>query len=306
MAGMFTNTSPIHAADTAAAVSVPVTMTVTATVANNKRMPDINQNDIVVRQGKARLDVTNWVPARGDRAGLDLFILIDDSIDFRVGGQFDDLRAFIDAQPPTTSIGVGYMRNATVQVVQDFTANHVLAAGALRLPLGSPGALGSPYLSVVDLMKRWPQGDNRREVLMITDGIDRARHHLGWHRGLSIYPDADMAGTVAQRTGTIIHTIYAPGADPFRRNYARSTNGQMNLARLSDKTGGSSFFLGLHGPVSFRPYLDSLQQILDNQYLLSFSATAGKRAGLQYITLGTEVAGVELATHNSVWVPAAK
>jgi hypothetical protein len=80
----------------------------------------------------------------------------------------------------------------------------------------------------------------------------------------------------------------------------------MNSARLSDSTGGESFFLGLHSPVSIKPYLDALQQIFDNQYLLSFSATPGKKAGLQSVKLSTEVAGVELSSHDAVWVPAAK
>ena len=49
----------------------------------------------------------------------------------------DDLKTFINAQPSTTLVGVGYMRNATVQIVQDLTTDHAAAAKALRLPLGS-------------------------------------------------------------------------------------------------------------------------------------------------------------------------
>jgi hypothetical protein len=84
------------------------------------------------------------------------------------------------------------MRNATVQIAQNFTNDHAAAAKALRLPTGSTGAYGSPYLSVIDLIKRWPEHTNRREVIMITDGIDRARRGLG-SRGLSpISPDVDL------------------------------------------------------------------------------------------------------------------
>lgn len=306
MVGMLTGIAPTHAAGGNATSTVPVSLTVTANVANNKRMPNLDQSDILVKKGKDRLQVTNWVPARGNRAGLDLFILIDDSVDPRIGLQFDDLRAFIQAQPATTSVGIGYMNNARVQVVQDLTTDHARAANALRLPLGYPGAYGSPYLSVVDLMKRWPGNENRHEVLMLTDGIDRARRHLGWHRGLNTFPDADTASKVAQKTGTIIYTIYAPGASHLRRNYWEATNGQMNSAILSDRTGGQSYYLGLQGPVTIKPYLDALQQSLDNQYLLSVSVTPAKKAGLQNVRLSTEVAGVELSTHDAVWVPAAR
>jgi hypothetical protein len=146
---MFASGASAGAADVATNATVPITMTVTANVADNRRMPEISQNDVIVRQGKSRLEVTEWVPARGERAGLELFILIDDAADSRIGLQYDDLRAFINAQPASTLVGVGYMRNATVQIAQDLTTNHDLAAQALRLPFGYPGVYGSPYLSAV-------------------------------------------------------------------------------------------------------------------------------------------------------------
>jgi hypothetical protein len=295
---------PLNAQDTAAA-TVPVKMTVTVNVANDKRMPEITQQDVVVKQGKERLKVTDWTSAQGDRAGLDLFLLIDDASDTSLGSHLDDLRAFINAQPSTTSVGVGYMSNATVQIVQNFTTDHAAAAKALRLPLGTVGAYGSPYLSVIDLMKRWPANENRREVVMVTDGIDRARRGIPG-RGLSINPDVDTAGDIAMRTGTIIHTIYNPGVGRLHRNYWEATKGQLGIAKLADVTGGESFYLGLQTPVSFTPYLDQLQKILDNQYLLTLSAHPGKKAGLQAVTLSTEVAGVEFAAPDAVWVPAAK
>jgi hypothetical protein len=284
------------------ATAVPVTMTVTASVPSDKRMPDLSQEDIAVTQGKQRLNVTEWVPAQGDYAGLELFILIDDSSNPGLGIHLDELKTFINAQPSTTLIGVGYMRNATVQVVQNLTTDHTAAANSLRLPLGSAGAYGSPYLSVVDLMKRWPATQNRREVLMVTDGIDRARRAMGRH-GLYTNPDVDSANQVAMRTGTIIHTIYAPGVGRLGRNYWEATNGQMGIAKLSDVTGGESFFLGLQQPVSFAPYLDQLQKILNNQYLLSFSAQPGKKAQLQNVSINTEVAGVDLSSADAVLVP---
>ena len=285
--------------------TVPVTMTVTANVVNNKRMPEISQQDVIVTQGKERLKVRGWVPAQGQYAGLDLFILIDDASDPSLGMHLDDLKTFINAQPSATLIGVGYMQNATVKVVQDLTTDHAAAAKALRLPLGSRGAYSSPYLSVIDLMNRWPSTDCRREILMVTDGVDRARRTLPW-RGLRINPDVDSASDVAMRTGTIIHTIYAPGVGRYRRNYWEATSGQMGIAKLSDVSGGESFFLGLETPVSFTPYLDQLQKILDNQYLLTVSAQAGTKTQLHNVTIDTEVAGVELASADAVWVPAAK
>lgn len=304
MLGAGTNIS--MAAGTATNAAVPVTMTVTANVAGNKRMPEITKDDIVVRQGKAQLKVTELAPARGDRAGLELFILIDDTADSRLSLHFDDLRAFINAQPSSTLVGVGYMSNATVRIAQDLTTDHNRAAHALRLPLGYPGAYGSPYLSVISLMKDWPASQNRREVLMITNGIGRERHRFGWHRGYRPDVDVDTASEVAQRTGTNIFSIYASGSRRFRGSYWESMNGQINLSRLADRTGGAAFYLGLHSPVTIQPYLSQLQTMLNNQYLLSFSTKPGKRAGLQAINLSTPVAGVDLSAHDAVWIAGGK
>jgi hypothetical protein len=295
---------PVQAQDGSSTTS-PVQMTVTVRVlGKNKRMPEVNREDIIVRQGKDRLQVTGWTPLGGDSSPLELFILIDDAARSSVSSQVGDLREFIYSLPRTTAVGVGYMRNGTVRVAQDLTTDHRQAVNSLRIPLGSPGVYGSPYLSAIDLMKRWPDSPNRREILMITDGIDRLH---GWpnRRGLDlISPDVSAASTVAQRTGTIIHSIYTRGVGWRGSNYWQVTNGQNAMAKLADETGGESFFLGVGEPVSFRPYLDRLQSSLDNRYRLEFSAVAGKKPGLQNVKLTTEVAGIELDSADSVWVAA--
>jgi hypothetical protein len=296
---------PLQAQERTSKATTPVQMTVTVRVlGENKRMPEVNREDVIVKQGKERLQVTGWTPLSGDERGLDLFILIDDSAHSSIGSQFDDLRGFISSLPANTSVGVGYMRNGTVQIAQDLTRNHNRAAESIRLPLGSSGAHGSPYLSAIDLMKRWPDSSNRREIVMITDGIDRFRGGSR-RRGLAfISPDVDSASAVAQRAGTIIHTIFTRGVGRRASNLWEITNGQNSMAKLSDETGGESFFLGTQNAVSFRPYLDSLQMGLGNRYLLEFNAVPGNKSGLQYVKLATEVAGVELDSADSVWVKA--
>lgn len=293
-----------HAADTSA-TTTPVQKTVSVRVlGDSKRMPEVNLEDVTVTQGKSDLQVTNWMPARGDRAGLELFILIDDAADSSFGNQINDVRSFINAQPETTSVGLGYMRNGTVQIVQNFTKDHAKVASSVRLPLGSVGAYGSPYLSVIDLMKRWPSSDNRREVLMITDGIDRARRTMVFRGLLDISPDVNSASVRAQKSGTIIHSIYTHGIGRKGRNFWEITNGQNSIAKLADETGGESYFLGTSSPVSMQPYLNDLQATLDNQYLIEFHAVRGKKPGLQSVKLNTAVAGIELNTADNVWVDA--
>ncbi len=194
------------------------------------------------------------------------------------------------------------MRDATVQITQNFTTDHSQAAKALRLPIASMGAFANPYLSVIDLMKRWPASSNRREVVLVSDGIDRFRR--GPRNFLFISPDVDSASSVAQRTGTIIDTIFTRGIGRLGRNFWAITNGQNSMAKLSEETGGDSFFLGTQNPVSFKPYLDEVQKDLESQYILEFQAIPGAKSGLQSVNLSTSVAGVELDSADSVWVEA--
>ena len=284
---------------------VAVRMVVTASGVDDGNLAEVSMRDVQVSQRRQPLKVTGWTPARGNNSGLNMFLLIDDASDRSLGSQLNELRDFITAQAPTTTVGVGYMRNATVQVVQDFTNDHAKAANAVRLPLGNTGAFGSPYLSVIDMMNRWPEHPSRRVIVMVTDGIDRSRGGPR-SRGLSTMPDVTRASDLAQRTGTLIYTLFSPGVGYRRRNFFEATNGQNGIARLSDESGAESFFLGVQAPVSFRPFLDRIQTALNNQYLLEFRAVPSGRAGLQSISVGTEVSGVELISADGVWVPAAQ
>ena len=284
---------------------VAVSMVVTASGVVDGSVPEVTMRDVQVSQRRQSLKVTGWTPARGNHAGLNMFLLIDDASDRSLGSQLNDLRDFINAQAPTTLVGVGYMRNATVQIAQDFTNDHAAVANAVRIPLGNTGAFGSPYLSAIDMMNRWPKHPSRRVIVMVTDGIDRARGGPR-SRNLSTMPDVTRASDLAQRTGTLIYTLFSPGVGSRRRNFFEATSGQNGIARLSDESGAESFFLGVQAPISFRPFLDRIQTALNNQYLLEFRAIPSGRAGLQSISVGTELSGVELISADGVWVQAAQ
>jgi VWFA-related protein len=297
---------PTWAKDHPATPPVPVKMLVTVQGAHGKKMPDLKREDIVVKQGNERFNVTQWTPATGEDGSLAFYILIDDAADTSLGGLLDDVRAFIEAQPATTLVGVGYMSNATVRIAQDLTNDHGKASQALRLPLGNPGAYGSPYLSLADLVKRWPDHPGRKEVLMITDGIDRFRGQYSRLSALSPSPDLDTASSVCQRAGIIVHSIYARGTGRRSRNIWILTGGQYGLGQLADETGGEAFFLGYENPVSFKPHLDQLQAILDNQYWLGFETKPGKKAELRSVDIDTEISGVDIHSADGVHVPAAQ
>jgi hypothetical protein len=240
------------------------------------------------------------VPATGENAALEFFILIDDSANATLATQFDDIRQFINSQPPTTKIGVAYMQNGTAQVVQNPTADHAQAAKSLRIPLGTPGVNASPYFSLTDLIKRWPTGSSRREVLMISDGID-----LYYGTGDLQDPYVDDAIEQAQRASVIVFAIYNPGAGHYARSFWRTNFGQLYLSRVADETGGESYYIGFTGPaVTFVPYVDDIEHRLSNQYLLTFLAKPEKKSGMQRVKLTTELPNTELVAADRVYVPA--
>ena len=288
----FATAAPVPAATDA------VTMTVTAVGKKQTTPPPIKKDDVELFQGKERMQVADW------RRGETLFIaiLIDDSLDRQVAGEWKDLKAFIDAQPQNTYVAVAYSRNGTAAVAQDFTNDHALAAKALRIPMGGGGAFTSPYLSLQDWLKRWPtSGGDRRSIIMISSGVD-------YFRGSFDPIDPDLESTIerAQKENINVWTIYYPDEGHVGRRQFRVFNAQSNLSRLSEETGAESFYLDFGVPVSLKQYFDEIQDHLNNQYLLTFNASGGGKKGkFERVRVATEIPNVEFITPSEVFLPAA-
>jgi len=282
-------------AQTNAAGSSLATFTVTV-VGKKQEAPPIARDDVQLFQGKERKQIADWKKSEQ----LALAIVIDDSIDVSAGGQWDYLREFITAQPPSTLIAVGYLRDNTVTIAQDFTPDHEAAAKALRVPLGR-GALGSsPYLSLIDLLKRWPENSGpRRSIIVVTPGID-------WFRGLGsgpIYPDVDTLIQRAERQNTNIWSIYYPSSGHRGRAFFLANQAQNNIDKVSEDSGAESYFLGFGTPVSIKPYLDEINMHLNNQYLLTFAGSGGAKGKFVGMKVKTELPDVEFMTPASVFLP---
>jgi hypothetical protein len=274
----------------------PVHMVITAEARHGNQVPVIRREDVQSYQERERAQVSDWLRLTGEHAGLQLFLLIDDSADTSLGSQIAELQRFISSQPASTATGLGYMHNGTVEIAQDLTKDHAAAAKAVRLPIGNGGAYGSTYLSIVDLIKRWPEGEVRREVVVISDGIDP----YGGTGPMNPYVDSAMEE--AQRAGIIVYAIYATGRD-YYGSWIR-TWGQNHLAQLAEESGGEAYFLGYDTPVSFQPYFEQINRRLANQYLLTFVARPGKKPGLHPIRVRTEVPNAALISATRVYIPA--
>ena len=310
----------VHPQAKAVSSSVQVHMVITdQSFTDNTEVPTLDAQNVTVKQGENTLKVNQVIPAKGDNAGLQLLILIDDTIDSSIGPNLDDIRNFVNAQPPSTGVGIAYMSNTTFRITQNFTSDHALAAKAVRIPLGRLSAMDSPYLSLISLVKSWPQQKTRREVLMISDGMDPLRSHTvspgfttpGASRGrtysksitrTTISPDADSASAICQRYGVIVHSIYATGAGRRGRNAWEAQLGQSGVAKITEETGGEYYSLGTSNAVSFKPYLERLQSVFNNQYYVEFQALPGKKEGLQRVDISSNLQNADIAAADNVWV----
>src|SRR6266853_6239830 len=287
-----------RAQDQATSSGALVRIVVTVEGKKDAAPPNLAPNDVLVYLENERMRVTDWTPVQNDRTGLELWLLIDDGTDTALGTRLEDLRRFVLEQPSTTHVGIGYLRNGTVQVQQKPTADHALAAKAIRLRLGQPGISASPYLALTDLIQKWPRADQVREVLMITSGVDP-----DYGPGPS-NPYLDRAIAVAQREGVVVHSIYFSSAGHLGHSLWQINWGQNYLSQLAEETGGELFWLGTSNPVSFAPYLNELNQHFSGQHILTFWAQGDP--GYRRVKLKTEVPHAALVGPSKIYVPSGK
>jgi hypothetical protein len=266
-----------------------VTVTPKAKHEMAKRVP---QEAVQVSSASRTAEITQWNWA--GNSSLQLLVLLDDSTGpGSFGRQLQDIKSFILALPPNTEVSVAYMQNGRAVPTQTFTSDHEAAAKALRLPLGTPGANGSPYFVISDVAKKWPATEPaaRREVLMISDGIDR-------YSGTRLFDPNDpyfqAAIQDAQRAGLIIYSIYYRGAGRLDRSLLETNNGQDYLVGISQATGGRCYLQGLGNPVTISPFLDDLSRRLENQYELGFLSTRNSKDRLTDVKVKIEIPGVEV------------
>jgi hypothetical protein len=249
-------------------------LVVTAEGHHGAAPPIVMQDDLTAEVNKKPASIEKWIPLRGEQAALQLYIVIDDGSDTDLGLQFPSLKNFINAQPASTEIGLAYLRNGAAEIVAPPASDRTQLEKKLRIPLGEAGIAASPYMGISDLAKKWPAVDARREVLLITSGVDP------WSPADPQNPYLEAAIEDSQRAGILVHSIYFGAAGHMGHSYWQSSWGRNYLSELGDGTGGEAYWQGFGSPVSFDPYLKDLAERLSNQYLLTLSAQDSKK-GLQ-------------------------
>jgi hypothetical protein len=263
---------------------------------HSKTAPALGQADLHLKEGGKAAQVTGWSPVEGTNKNIELAFLFDDGLRANVGTQFDDIKAFFRALPPSVDLFVGYMQNGhVIATTHGFTADHEAAAKSMRVPMGVAGINGSPYFSLSDFVRGWPSAHRGkiRIVFMVTNGVD---NYTGANPMNGDSPYVDAAIHDAQKAGVLVYSLYYPDAGMGDRG---SFSGQGFLSQAAEATGGATYYEGTLPPVSFDPYLKQFYADLGRLYELKFLAP---KSGLQPIKLSTDVKGIKLSAPEQVYV----
>jgi hypothetical protein len=261
--------------------------------------PSVTGQDLSVKVNGKQAKVTAWKPLQGPANKLELVVLIDSAARSSLGNQFDDIAHFIQSLPPNTKAAVAYMQNGRALFAGPLTTDPVKALRELHLPMGSPGSSASPYFCLSDLAKSWPSKDRgaRREVLLVTDGVDN--YDMEFNPD-DPYVQASIRDSV--RAGMIVYSIYWQNRGRFNNTGYETYTGQNYLNLVSQATGGKSFWMGMGNPVSFQPYLDELTRRFRNQYELGFAVGLTGKPEIEPMKLKLSAPGTEVNAPEQVLV----
>jgi hypothetical protein len=297
---LFTATTALNAFGQGAD-EVSTKTVITVLPKNSEQVPPVEPKNLQIKVNGRSVQADSVTPLRGDRAGLELVILIDGGARESLGRQMGEISSFVKSLPPTTEVAIAYMENGQAVFQQPFTTDKNAALRALHLPGGSAGSSASPYFCLSDLAKHWPSQNtaNRREVLAITDGIDPYEVRFD--------PEDPYVNTAIRdsiRAGVVVDALYWHDQGLASRVGFLANGGQNLLALVTENTGGMFYYQGLGNPVSFDPYLSDLSRRLENQYELGFDVPAKRKADVETLKVKLELPGAKLNSADLVAVPA--
>jgi hypothetical protein len=261
--------------------------------------PNVSTQDLTIKINGKDAKITNFAALKSDRDPIELAILIDGSARTSLGRQLDDIAQFVKSLPPNVRATIGYMQNGNAALTGPFSTDHQAILRGLHIPGGTPGSNGSPYFCLSDLAKRWPSQDTsvRREVLMVTDGVDEYNRRYDPED-----PYVEAAVNDAVRAHLVVYTIYWANQGRFDRTNYANNSGQNLLLTVTEATGGKSFWEGTGNPVSFQPYLEELTRRFKNQYELSFVAPMKGKPEIDNLKLKFKAPGEEVNVPQEVFV----
>jgi hypothetical protein len=212
---------------------------------------------------------------------LQLLILLDSMQMIGGNGQFDAIRKFIADMPSNVEIGVGWMIQSQVKMVQPFTTDRAAAGKVLiqktREEADNPKSdNGNPYSCLRWIAAHWPNPDpaKLRALIMFTDGI--IRNNAQPQGGDQLNPDVDGASLLLQKSGIVPYPFFYldfPIVDA-NRNEGGQLEGQTNFSQLTADTGGEALYEGQFSPGTFDPLLNKFYSVLQSEAVVTVVAPA--------------------------------
>ena len=261
--------------------------------------PGVLAQDATIKVNGSNARITGLEALKGDNASIELVLLIDGSARTSLGRQMDEMGQFVKSLPPNVRATFGYMENGAAKLAGPLTADHDAVLRGLHLPNGSTGSNASPYFCLSDLAQHWPSQDrnSRREVLMVTDGVDNYERRFDPDD-----PYVQAAISDSARAGLVVYSIYWRDQGFADRSPYANYTGQNLMQLVAEATGGKSFWQGTGNPVSFQPYFEELTRRFQNQYELSFVAPFNGKPQVEQFKLKFKSPGAEVDSPQQVFV----
>ncbi len=266
---------------------------------SNVVVAGVPENAVHVQVDGRNASIAHWQSMNGSSAPVELVLMIDDGARASLGRELGDIRHFLEVLPPNVQVTVAWMEYGRAALAGPLTADHQKAATELHLPVGAPGMNASPYFCLSDLAKHWPSNDAsaRREVIMITDGVD---YYDPRYDPEDPYLQAAIRDSV--RANLVVYSIYWKNTGRMARSWYETNAGQSLLSEVAQATGGYSYWIGYGNPVSLTPWFDDFSERLKNQYELGFLAPLHGKAQVESLKVKIAARGVKTTAPQKTYV----
>jgi hypothetical protein len=243
--------------------------------------------------------VTNFTQLGDANSPVELVLLLDSGSRTSLGSEFSEIESFVKEMPPNTKMAIAYMQDGRAAFSSQLSSNAADVLKGLHLSAGFPGSNASPYFCLSDLAKSWPSHDRtaRREVLMVTDGVDNYDRRYDPED-----PYVETAVNDSVRAGLIVYSIYWKDMGRANNSWYETNAGQNLLLTVTQATGGNSYWEGVGNPVSLQPFLQDLRRRLSNQYELNFTAPSNGKPQVETMKVDLKVPSAKVASPQRVLV----
>jgi len=268
-------------------------------VQKNGDVGPVSPQSLKIKVDGKQSSVLNFTPLQDANSPVELVLLLDSGARTSLGTQFQDIQKFVGEMPPNTRMAIAYMENGRAAFASQLSSNPADVLKGLHVSTGFPGSNASPYFCLSDLAKNWPSHDRtaRRQVLMITDGVDNYDRRFD--------PDDPYVQTAINdsvRAGLAVNSIYWRDMGRFNSGLYATNAGQSLLSIVSQATGGKSYWQGLDNPVSIEPYFQDLRRRLNHQYELRFTAPSKGKPEVQSLKVDLRVPSTKIDAPQRVLV----